>query len=81
MPSEALPSVGIALAKTGGWQSPLIFWVIFYLVGGSSRFARRGAIVLTVLGVAVVVAAVVAADPSAWRTRSPPWRRSWPSAS
>jgi diguanylate cyclase (GGDEF)-like protein len=56
-------TVGIASAQTGGWRSPLIFWVIFYLVGVSSRFARRGAIVLTTLGVAVAAGAVIVADP------------------
>jgi hypothetical protein len=53
-------TVGVVRADTRLAQ-PADLLVIFYLVGVSSRFARRGAIVLSTLGVAV--GAVVVADP------------------
>ena len=57
-------SLGMAVALTGGARSPLIFWLTFYMVGVASRFGRTGIVVASCLGAAVMVGAVVAADPS-----------------
>ena len=59
-----LSSLGVAVALTGGVQSPLLFWLIFYMVGVASRFGRTGLAVATAIGMGVAVAAIVAADPS-----------------
>jgi diguanylate cyclase (GGDEF)-like protein len=57
-------SVGVAVGFTGGAQSPLIFWLIFYMVGVAARFGRTGLAVATTFGMATAVVAIIAADPA-----------------
>jgi diguanylate cyclase (GGDEF)-like protein len=63
-----IATITTASAFTGGVRSPLIYWVIFYLVGCAARFARRALAFATIVGLAGTIAAVVGADPArAWR--------------
>ena len=56
-----------AVALTGGTRSPLIYWMIFYLVGCAARFGRRALMFATSVGVSATLAAAVIPDPGrAW---------------
>jgi diguanylate cyclase (GGDEF)-like protein len=53
----------ITISQTGGIRSPLIFWILFYMVGVAARLNGRALMVATVLGAIAAIAAVVAGDP------------------
>ena len=56
-----ITTMAVSVSRTGGTHSPLIFWVIFYMVGVAARFGRRALAFLTVYGVLASVGAVLAA--------------------
>ncbi|MGH9103422.1 MAG: GGDEF domain-containing protein [Acidimicrobiales bacterium] len=56
-------TLGVAIAFTGGLDSPLVFWLLFMVVGVAARFNRRGLILATAVIAAAGLAGVVGAGP------------------
>jgi diguanylate cyclase (GGDEF)-like protein len=57
-------TLNTAVALTGGVRSPMVFWMVFYMVGCATRFARRALALATSVGAAAIIAAVAAPDPA-----------------
>lgn len=66
-----ITTLSVSISQTGGVRSPLIFWVVFYMVGAAARFARRALAFVTAYGVAASVIAVLAAAPDPIGTDAP----------
>ncbi len=63
--------VSVAIARTGGKDSPLIVWVIFLSVGLAVRFAGRALLVTVTAAVLLGMAGILEYDPDRLRDGAP----------